>query len=331
MRRLLLAQGALGRLRARARLLERPLPAWIGEALAAALGDATDHLVRDTASLAPDAAYDRLLLAGRAAPGRADVRRRIQAIRDRRRRRYSSLEGLLALDLERRVALGDAAGSATALAAVYLDAGRDADVLALARALPHVEPALACLASIASANLGLMPLPAGDCPVWLDRERARYQPGSSDPDLPAGGFEGTLAPWVADGLPARVQANRDDGPAELGRRWSGQGRASTAGAGDRARARGRISAPAARIRHRYLTFWLGCRGIPGRNWEQGLGARLLVGGQTVRLATPQAGRVRRVVWDLGPWIGQTASIELVDASTDAWLEADAFTWLGALP
>lgn len=321
-RRLLHAASELDREGARRRLVELPLPE-VSAGLLSSLERAAAQLLAEARSLPPDSAYARLVLATRAAPRRADIRRMLDEVRRERQRRYSFLEPSLLYELERGVGQ-EAQPSITELAAAYLAAGQDAEVLALARAHPDQERAngrLGCQVWVARRNLAFEVAAPPGCTFELDSERARYVMGGVVPEVMIAGFEKSLEPFVPEGaFPSRptVNVESDSGPAHAF--WSGEGRAESSLAG-----RGRLAGRPMAVKHRHVMFMLSAKG-------QGSGgeAVLLVDGHAV-LRHPAATQVPEfVIWDLAPYAGRCASLVFVDDSDEAAVALDAVTWGGVL-
>lgn len=92
----------------------------------------------------------------------------------------------------------------------------------------------------------------------------------------------------------------------------GNGVASSELEGDRPM--GRLSSPEFKIERRYVSFLIG-----GGRYEQHTCLNLLVGGKVVRSATGwNSDRLAPVTWDVNPWSGKTAQIQIVDEAGGDW-------------
>lgn len=145
---------------------------------------------------------------------------------------------------------------------------------------------------------------------------------STRPDIVLDDFErAEYAPWQAEGdafgTGPTARADVPGWQGELG----GQGErvvnthAASTGADSVARDNhtGKLSSPSFKIERKYLSFLIG----GGRG--QGVGLRLLVGGQIVRNAHGlSSNKMQRSAFDVSEFEGQAARIEIYDEETGGW-------------
>ena len=137
-------------------------------------------------------------------------------------------------------------------------------------------------------------------------------------------FEGTdFGGWVARGdafgkAPARGALS---GQGSLGG-YRGQGLACSFHGGDAAT--GTLTSPAFKVRRPFVSFLIGGGSHAGRTCVQ-----IRVGDKVVRSLTGRDDEfLVTATFDLGPFVGQMAMIEIVDAATGAWghINADHFVF-----
>jgi len=126
---------------------------------------------------------------------------------------------------------------------------------------------------------------------------------------------GTMAGWQAEGA---AFAGSPIGTGKVGDQgmvtgWRGRYFLNGyAGGGDRPT--GTLTSPAFTLEQPRLGFLVGGGRQPGK-----LAVRLLVDGEVVREATgPGQDRLVPIRWDVSPWAGRPARVQLVDRATGAW-------------
>lgn len=206
--------------------------------------------------------------------------------------RVASSRGLV--QVEARPAASNPAGTVRQARALYLPGGR---VFALA--LPLRLPRGAWRVSVTLPGAAMQPVELGE--VVVDSPNLTFE-------------SGTLAGWQAEG-DAFAGLPLADGPLpgqQLVTGWRGRWFVNGFARGDRAR--GKLTSSPFRLDGPRLGFLVGGGRQPGQ-----LAVRLLVGGRAVREATGTGSeRMSRVVWDVTPWQGQQARIELTDQAVGSW-------------
>jgi fructan beta-fructosidase len=77
---------------------------------------------------------------------------------------------------------------------------------------------------------------------------------------------------------------------------------------------GTLTSPEVKISRKYVRFLIGGGDHPGKTC-----INLVVGGKVVRTATgPNSERCEEDGWDVSPWLGKTATIQIVDSATGGW-------------
>lgn len=148
-------------------------------------------------------------------------------------------------------------------------------------------------------------------------------PASTRPDILVDDFEhDTYGDWKVEG------AAFGTGPIEAERMPEYQGKVGARGkrlvnshasapgqeVGEKDGATGRLTSRAFKLERHYLTFLIGGGNHAGRTCMN-----LLVGGKVVRTATGAANnQLHPMSWDVRPWAGQEAQLEIVDAESGGW-------------
>ncbi len=173
----------------------------------------------------------------------------------------------------------------------------------------------------------------GEYRIWihLPGGAAEVDLGRHALDGPSFGFEhGSSEGWQAEGEAFGAPGGVVRGPApgqQMITGYRGAYLLSSYAAGDRAQ--GRLLSQPFVLEEEELSFAIG----GGKNPDE-LGVRLLVDDRSVRSATGFGSeRMRRVRWDLRPWRGRSARLEVFDRSAGPWghVLCDDFLLLPRLP
>lgn len=140
-------------------------------------------------------------------------------------------------------------------------------------------------------------------------------------DLPIADFEGnTYSPWEATGTAFNGGPAKQDSYAALeianaigsGVACSENFNAGTSRGNDEPK--GRLSSPVFETQRKYLSFKIG-----GGDYERHACLNLLVDGKIVKSATGRnSDEMYAASWDVSPWAGKKARLEIVDEASGAW-------------
>ena len=138
-------------------------------------------------------------------------------------------------------------------------------------------------------------------------------------DLLVADFEGdSYTPWQVEGEAFGTRPARGTLPGQMTvEGFVGRGLVNSFYQGDRTT--GTLTSPPFKLERRYLTFLMGGGGHADETYMC-----LLVDGKPVRTATgpnTQPGgseELQPQCWDVGPWVGQTATLQIVDHATGGW-------------
>ncbi|GAC13727.1 glycoside hydrolase family 32 protein [Aliiglaciecola lipolytica] len=136
-------------------------------------------------------------------------------------------------------------------------------------------------------------------------------------------FEGDFKNWTVSGSAfGNTPAKGAYGNQQEVTGFNGNGLANSFNTGDEAT--GRLSSHAFTLTHPFINFYVG----GGSHVEQ-TAVNLLINGKVVRSTSgPESEKLQPASWDVGEFIGQSASIEIVDSAQGGWghILADQFVF-----